>query len=378
MKICIINESFDVGGVERVTSELANTLQEDGNTITLIDFSGKNQFYYKLNKEINTPRIIKKRKIRSKIIGKILKYRYELTQKTYDIKALFKDSTEELIKYLKEDEPDILILCQGKLTSLIPVLKRETHNMKIIAWQHNEYEVYVEQYYKPFINYYKLGLEQADLVVCLSESDKGKYGKINANTECIYNPITITNKESSISNMENKYIIFVSRLIIKQKGLDYLIEIAKNIESGWKILVAGDGSDKKEFIKMIKKNHLEDRVILKGVLSTKELSELYQSGSIFISTSRWEGFGLVITEAMTFGLPIISFNNSGPREILKDGEFGILIDQNNIQEFTRELNIFLKNPQKRKFYQKKSLIRVQDFKKEVILNKWNRKMNELI
>src|SRR5699024_31896 len=103
----------------------------------------------------------------------------------------------------------------------------------------------------------------------------------------------------------------------EQKGLDYLIEIGKVLNENWEILVAGDGADKDTFNQMIKENYLEDKIILKGSLKSEELVDLYKSGSIFISTSRWEGFGLVITEAMSFGLPIVSFNNSGPREILK-------------------------------------------------------------
>ncbi|MGO5013584.1 glycosyltransferase [Niallia sp. Sow4_A1] len=378
MNICIINESFSVGGVERVTTELANTLQNNGNKVSLIDFSGENAFYYKVNEEIGIPKIVKKRKLRIKVFEKILKYRYHLIKKTYNLNSILKEPTNDLVNYLRKSRPDILIMNQGRLTALIPAFKKEIPNLKIIAWQHNEFDIYMQEYYKAYKNDYISGVKQADVVICLSENDEKQFSNINKNSVCIYNPITIKNEENKLSNIESKYIIFVSRLLIRQKGLDHLIEIAKNIKNGWRILIAGDGPDKNKFKKMIKLNKLEDIVILKGNLNTRELSELYLSGSVFISTSRWEGFGLVITEAMTFGLPIISFNNSGPRDILKNGEYGILIEQNNIQEFIQELNMLLEDPEKRKAFQKKGLKRTQEFKEEVIFKKWNYKMQELI
>lgn len=377
MNICIVNESFSVGGVERVTSELANTLQKKGDAVSLIDFSGENSFYYKINKDICMPRIIRRRTISIKVIEKILKYRYYIIKKKYSLYSILKEQTTDLINYLRDSRPDILIMCQGRLTALIPIIKKEIPNLKVIAWQHNEFDIYMEEYYKFFVGEYILGLQKADLVVCLTENDEIKFSKINKNTVCIYNPITINNKKNEISNLENNYIIFVGRLLMRQKGLDHLIEIAKNLKDGWKILIAGDGPDISKLKKMIKLNQLDDRIILKGVLNTKELRKLYLSGAVFVSTSRWEGFGLVITEAMNFGLPIISFNNSGPRDILKNGKYGILIERNNVQEFIKELYVLLENFEQRKFFQNKSLNRVQDFKKEVILKKWNHKMKEL-
>lgn len=165
---------------------------------------------------------------------------------------------------------------------------------------------------------------------------------------------------------------------MEQKGLDYLIEIAKKIEDEWKIVIAGDGPDKEKFIQMIKKNKLEQKIIVKGALENQQLIQLYLSGSIFISTSRWEGFGLVITEAMSFGLPIVSFDNSGPREILKGGKYGILIEKNNIQQFIDSLLILLKDIRRRKILQQKSLERIKDFNIDVISKKWGSKLIKLL
>jgi glycosyltransferase involved in cell wall biosynthesis len=366
-----------MGGVERVAIELANSVQEKDHKLSLIDFSGDNEFFYKVNKNIERPKAIKPRNFRRKIIGKLLRFNNSIKKKSSNGYVLYKEQTIDLINYLKRENFDVLIMNQGVLTALIPIVKKEIPHLKVVAWQHNEYEIYMNQYNKKIIKDYLLGVEQADLLVCLTEEDQKKFSNLNKNSTFIYNPLTITNNEKKVSRLTNKQIIFVGRLKLEQKGLDYLIELGKNLKDGWTILVAGDGEDKNSFIQMIKKNSLEDQIILKGPLKSEELVDFYLSGSIFISTSRWEGFGLVITEAMSFGLPIISFDNSGPREILKNGQNGILVEKNNIKEFSVRLNELVEDHKKREYFQKKSLERVKDFKREVIIKEWESKLNSI-
>lgn len=283
----------------------------------------------------------------------------------------------DLINYLKSNNIELLIVNQGGLTSLIPLIKNELPKIKIIAWQHSSYEVYINNYYKYILDSYLNGLKKADLVVCLTKSDQKKFIKINENTHQIYNPLTIDNK-GEICNVNKKNIIFVGRLEMETKGLDFLVDIANALNKDWKILVAGDGSDKDKFKKMLIKNNLVDRVILKGALNNDKLRELYTQGSIFISTSRWEGFGLAIIEAMSFGLPIVSFANSGPIEILENGKYGKLISKDDVGEFICSLNMLIKNSNERLKMQRKSISRSQDFKMSSIIKEWDNNLKSLI
>lgn len=378
MNICIVNNNYRVGGVQRVTIELANCLQEHSHEVTLIDFSGDNVFYFSVNENINIPNSNKLLNLKRKIKRKISRLKSDLFKKPINDYDLYKEQSYNLIKYLKQNNHDVLIVCQGLLTSFIPLIKKELPNLRIVSWQHSEFDILINKYYKNFKHKYKLGIEHADLVVCLTEADRVKFSKINKKSTCIYNPLTINTNNQKISKLDKKQIIFVGRLEIETKGLDYLIEIGNNLKKDWRILVAGDGTDKQRFAQLIKENNLEDKIILKGSLKSEELVELYSSGSIFISTSRWEGFGLVLTEAMVFGLPIISFDNLGPREILKNGEFGILIEKNDINEFLSNLDSLIEDPKKRIYYQNKSLERFKDFKMKKIIEIWESKIKELL
>lgn len=375
MNICIVNAGFGLGGVERVAIELANSFQRQGNNVSLVDFSGKNTFFYETDTNIKIPDVINSRKLNRKIIKRALYFKYRLDKKTIKLMDIYKEQAKDLIKYLKEHTPDVLIVCQDVLTGLIPLLKKEVEGLKVVAWQHNSYEVYINRYCKEFLPDYLLGVKAADLVVCLTADDLEKFKKININSCYIYNPLTIS--RAKISDLTNKSIVFVGRLAMQQKGLDYLIPIAKNIPSEWKILVGGEGTDKDKFKNLINSNNLKDKIILRGSLKGEELINFYSKGSIFISTSRWEGFGLVVTEAMACGLPVISFDNLGPKEILENGEYGILVKDYDVNKFILNLNDLIKDKEKRERFQNKSIKRAKDFSIEVILEEWNKKLSSL-
>jgi glycosyltransferase involved in cell wall biosynthesis len=169
-------------------------------------------------------------------------------------------------------------------------------------------------------------------------------------------------------------ISFTGRIDINTKGLDYLIEIAKQLEDDWQIHVAGQGSTLEElrFQGMIQKHHLQEKVIWKGARKDEELIRHYLNSSIFISMSRIEGFGLVLAEAMSFGLPVIAFENSGSREVTENGRFGILVEQGNVERFCEQLELLMSSKELREKYQKLSLERVKSFNLEKIIHQWEK------
>lgn len=377
MEIYIANDGFKMGGAERVTIEIANSFKRKGNDVSIIDLNGEEIIFYEVDKGVNILPVIKKRILKRKITWRLLNYKYLLDKKPLKVSALYKEQIENLVEFLKSHPPDILIISQRN-TAFIPQIKKEIPQIKLIAWQHNEYEIYMEKYYKFIIEDYKSGLREADSVVCLTEADQKKFVEWNEKSICIPNPVTLTNADHLVSDLSNKNIIFVGRLKIDAKGLDYVMDIGKNLPIGWKVLIAGDGPDRNKLEKMIKKNKLENRIILKGLLNNEELTELYLSGAIFISTSRWEGFGLVITEAMLFGLPIISFGNRGPEEILKNGEYGVLVKKHDLIDFKRKLNELIELPDERINYQKKSLERVEQYKMATVMERWEELLEDLL
>lgn len=363
-----------MGGAERITTELANLLSEDYH-VTVVDFSGENYFYYDLNSSINLENSVPRTNFKRKVVRKLRNNLYKINKKDINPLIIYKEQVEALINICKNNKYDVLIVSQGELTALIPYIKARIPKLKIIAWQHSSYYIYVNNYYRKYLKYYLEGVQKADHIVCLTKNDQKFFEEKNSKSICIYNPLTL--KDPIISDIQNQNIIFVGRTEIEVKGLDYLIELAKNINPDWKIQVAGEGYDTEVFKDLIKKNGLENTIIMHGKLQEKELKHFYSTGSIFISTSRWEGFGLVITEAMSSGLPIISFDNLGPSEILAHGQFGVLVEKNNLEVFSRELKCLMDSQEQRKEWQQKSLLRARDFNNENIIRVWKSILNSL-
>lgn len=107
-----------------------------------------------------------------------------------------------------------------------------------------------------------------------------------------------------------------------------------------------------------------------GSKNGKELKNHFENSSIFISTSRFEGFPLVFAEAMSFGLPIISMSNSGSEEVLDGGKYGVLTRQGDIADFLSNLEEMQNTKELREKYSYRSTQRLEDLKLEKIILKW--------
>ena len=370
LNICILNESFGMGGIERVSSIVGKELINH-NVLYYSIFDNKN--YYKIDNEVIT--------LNPK--NKTNKY---LNHKNYIKKLLqgigmdfspawyYKDKIKKFIKWVEINEIDVVIVSGPILIATILYLKKHT-DARYIAWIHNNFQTYMNNYTKGFKKFFISGLKEADEVVVLTNEDLHDYSQFNENINLIYNPLTIKNTKKS--SLVNNNISFTARIVYDHKGIDYLIEVAKSLPEGWTLSVAGQGPEEKKLRKQIIENNIEDKLILLGALNGKELRNHYLNSSIYLMTSRWEGFGLVLVEAMSFGLPIVAFSQTGSNEVLGNGDYGILVKNGDVKELSNQLLVLINDFEKRKFYQKQSLERVKDFRIDNIINEWQKLLLKL-
>ena len=157
-----------------------------------------------------------------------------------------------------------------------------------------------------------------------------------------YNPIPQNNNKMSIHEKGN--LLFAGRLEIEHKGLDYLIDIMKSIKKeipDSKLTIIGDGPAHNWMNQEILKNDMEQEILLVG--NTDNVYQYYQKASVMLQTSRWEGFGMTIIEAMSCGVPVVAFHNYGPDEIIRDKKDGFLIEHYDIEVFAQRVVDILKN-----------------------------------
>lgn len=359
----VVADDFGVGGLQRVTAKIGQNFAEEHHVEFLSLFS-KDNFY--LTEE--------------PLIG-ISKQQYRFVRvfsKLFRIVGMNADLAFEnyifyrkIKKYIIQKNIQTVILSGGWGILTGRYLRNDFPNLKIIIWIHNDFDIYLNKYYQKQKKELEVSIKNVDKVVVLTDNDKRKVLRLTKDVERIYNPVTLDNKIGN-SELNVKLISVVSRYAIEHKGIDYLVQIAKKIPSDWKITIAGTGAPNEisEVKRLIQESGVQDKVILKGPLDGEDLQNHYKNSSIYIMTSRWEGFGLVLTEAMNFGLPIISFENSGANEVLEDGKYGRLVQQGNVELFSKELNRMISDIQIRKEYAAKSLQRIESFKLDNIMKQW--------
>lgn len=369
MKIAFVVGCLHMGGLEKVTVHIVNTLSTDYE-IDLIVLGSNNQFY-KVDKRVN----IIEGNIHYSFLEKLKRKIFRFFCKKHYI-----NFTKEIkfIEYLVEKNSySAVIAVDGNNAMIIDKVyqKVESKNtFKFITWVHNNYNTYFNNYFRLYKEDLGHALSNSDYVVTLTESDAKSYSVWNQNTVTIYNPVTINSPKPSC--LKGKEILFVARLVKEHKGLDYLIELAKKFKyEDWCIRVLGDGPDKEWLQSEIKENKLNNVIILQGSVR-ENIEKYYTQASIFISTSKWEGLPLVMVEAISSGLPIISFNHSGAVEILGENKYGIVIEMGNVDKFFLELEKLILSFKDREYWGKQSLIRSKDFKEDMIIEKWNEILRE--
>lgn len=218
-------------------------------------------------------------------------------------------------------------------------------------------------------------LKQLNRLVVLTEQDKASWVELN-NVIAIPNPLPFSS--SIVSSQESKRVIAVGRYC-HEKGYDNLFRAWAKVQNtcpDWQLVVFGDG-DRTVYEQMIDALSLDrNRCILKG--RTSDIQTEYVNSSLAVCSSRFEGFGLSIVEAMSCGLPVVSFDCPwGPRSIISDREDGILVDNGNVSQLADILITLMQDDKTRKYMSANAVNNVQRFSIEHIAQEWKMLFEEL-
>ncbi|WP_412988328.1 glycosyltransferase [Pediococcus siamensis] len=354
MKVLIVLENVVMDGVKRAATVLGNALTNDAD-VTYYSLENVSPYY-----ELKAKLVVAKRPASGHVLNYFGANPYEKYQ----------EQIADLCTFIKQEKFQTVILAAGLTTSFAPFIRRAVPEIKIIAWMHNNFETYMTQYYQFMQKEFVAGLQTADTVVALTKSDLENYRQFNEHTVKIYNPLTlIPDKRADLSSHT---IAFTARIAIQHKGIDLLLEAAQYLPKDWKFAIAGKGPDDQMalFNQLIEKYDVADKILYRGALKDQDLQDHYETASIFVSTSRWEGMPLVIGEAMGFGLPIVAMENTGSAEFLGHNKYGLLTKKQDVPDFVAALNRLIISEPLRQTYAQKSLDRIQSFRIETIVSQW--------
>lgn len=397
MKNLVIRSgSLRMGGLERVLIEMIQNLNFNKYRVSLLieDDSGEENIFLKdIPKEIDlyfikSKEIIDKThsyRIKKKNIFYKLMYNYYMHREHKYVP----EKTKEILKEIEEKHGEIDVFIDYDWGARRYVdklgLKRK------IVWIHNSVPNMLKKEDK--IKRFGENLKKYDLVVAICDEMKRElediYPYLKGKVKRIYNPFNLERIEKLSENkddlnerdlklVEEGYFLGVSRLDEVQKDYTTLIKgfkLAKEKGLKEKLYILGDGPSREYIENLIKENSLKNEVILLGQRKNPYIWMKNSNG--FVHSSKYEGFGLVIVEALTLGKSIIcSRCEVGPVEILKDGEFGLMFNVGDFEKLSEEFLEISKDENIREKYEKRSLVRARDFSTEVVMKVYEEVIDE--
>ena len=211
-------------------------------------------------------------------------------------------------------------------------------------------------------------LKRLDRFVVLTEKDKEAWVELD-NVYVIPNPLSFILQ--NVSKLTEKRVIVVGRYC-HEKGYDLLLKawrIVQNRIADWRLEVFGEG-DRSRYDEMISSLNMDrHRCILHG--RSSNIQDEFIKSSLAVCSSKFEGFGLVITEAMVCGLPVVSFDCPwGPRAIINDGVDGLLVENGNVEKLADAIIWMIQHPEMLSKMATKAIENVQRFSIEKVAEKW--------
>lgn len=364
MKIIFcLNSIQHLGGIAKVTIIKANALINRGQEVYVIVTDHDKKIPTDLDRKVNLINL------------NINYYKDDWKSKFYVLKGFFikrRQHKKKLKKFLYQINPNIIVSVGQSEKFFLPEIKgpwktiREFHYDKLyrIRSSNNFFQKIIAR----LINFYDFNfiIKKYNKIVVLTNEDKIKNWK-DPDIVVIPNPITISVIKQTNNN--NKNIIAVGRLET-QKNFQSLIRAFKFVianHQDWKLEIWGEGSQKENLNNLIKTLHLEKNIMLKG--PTENMSEVYSGADILVMSSSYEGWGLVLTEAMAHSVPVISYDcPCGPKDIIQNGYNGILVTIDNEVNLAQSINYLIENKEMREEMGKNALESSKKYSIDKIIN----------
>ena len=356
------------GGVERVLTTKANYLADVAGydiTIVLTDGKGKEP-YYPLSHKV-------------KIIQLDINFE-ELWHLSFFKKIFVYLKKQRIFKKkltdtLMELRPDITVSLLRREINFLTSIKDGSKKVGEIHvnkdhyrnFEGNNINIIKQLFSRWWMSNLINKLKKLDKFIVLTETDRKSWIELQ-NVLIIPNPLAIFPKETS--SLDNKQVITVGRYAY-EKGFEKLIESWEKVHKrhpDWILKIYGIDIIK-NLTPIIQDKDLQGSII--PMDSTPQIYQAYQDSSIYVCSSRFEGFGMTLIEAMSCGVPCISFDcPHGPRNIITDGKNGYLVEPENVEALAERICHLIEHEELRKEMGKAARKRAEDFQEDKIMQKW--------
>ena len=288
-----------------------------------------------------------------------------------------KEHKRKLTALLLKEKPDIVVSLYPSESSFIPDIKDgskkvlELHYCKFFRLQYGRRGLlgWID---KLRTRQDEQIVRRFDKFVVLTNEDRGYWGNL-PNIEVI--PNAAMHVSDAYSDVMNKRVIAVGRLDY-QKGFDRLVQAWQLVRhtgkfTDWKLDIFGQGEWREMLQQMIDKAELQDSVRLNR--PTTQIGEEYVKSDMLVMSSNYEGFPMVMIEAMACGLPVVSFDyKCGPKDIIQPGINGLLVPHGDIQALADAMMKVMEDEAYRKMLSLNARKVVDTYSEQAVMSQWIR------
>lgn len=308
------------GGQERTLTDKANWLADHGHEVMFVTYEHEGPLAYRLQQKVRHEDIA---------CHYFRLYRYPLWRRPFELLRLKRAFRKKMRRVMDDFQPDVIVVPVPNTENFVWDVRRIAAHIPIVVESHLAYghavikRGWTERWLYHFQDPFK-AVCKADLLIALTEGD-AKCWRTYINKVCVIpNPLTCYPPQLTGVKQDHR-IIAVGRLTA-QKRFDRLIDAFALIAAShpqWYVDIYGGGEDSETLIRQIAGRGLEERIRI--LPPTPDIYSQYQSSQFFVMSSDFEGFGLVIIEAMACGIPVVASDCPyGPSEIIADGQTGLL------------------------------------------------------
>jgi glycosyltransferase involved in cell wall biosynthesis len=370
MHLLIFIYSMGDGGAERVTADLANCWAAKEWDITIVTQSPINSDLYKLHPAINRISLAMASESANVLSG--------LWQNIRRVMALR--------KVLQQIRPDIALAMMTTANVLLALAAWGLPTLRTIGAEHNHPPQQPLGYLWETLRRYTYGLFNA---VTTLASEGENWLERNTNAKKI---VVIPNAVNwpllaqdpriipSASYQSERQLLLAAGRLHPQKGFDWLIDVFSNLahnHPNWDLVILGEGSLRAMLERKVRESRLENRIFLPG--RAGNINEWYETADLYVMSSRYEGFGNTLVEAMAYGLAVISFDcDTGPRDIIRHKVDGLLVPPGDIVALNAALDKMMSNDALRLRLAERAIDARERFSMAKITRLWEQLFDEVL
>ena len=275
---------------------------------------------------------------------------------------------QEIRRFIRQNSIDMVINVDTGM-GYIGILAAMGTDARVITWEHANFFNNWNSRIFPYLR--KFAARKSDAMVVLTERDKHNYEnniKKCVPVSVIANPAT---KGVYSYDVASKTILSAG-LLSRIKRFDRIVPIGKTVFSkypDWKWVICGDGPERENLERAVKEAGLQDNILFHG--SVSDMDTEYAGAAMYVLTSEMEGLPMVLLEAKSHGLSIVSFDiETGPSDIVRDGVNGYLVKPGDIDAMAGKICELIGNDALRQEFSENAALDMEKFDEERIVKQW--------